>query len=166
MKKHLWILLLVLNLLFLIGATIILKHFYNNVYRAIYFCYMTLFSTGIAVRVLLNDYSRLSPKKLGIKTQRIFLLVSCVLTVLSYSLFLAFLPKYTVQEAYSIIISDPSYASAEVTEMEIACITQNHGNPFVVNGYTFQCVSKESPNGRIYFDPVSGLYNYWKESEL
>lgn len=153
-KKIIGTLIILLNITSIIGSFIISDKYYNNVYHISFFINLSGLSIIISYLYLINAKPRFFKKYFR---RSILLALSSILTVASYILFFVYLPKYTVQDAYTIITSDTRFMSDTFTN--ITPLKPNtmitSGNPFAEYAYRFLWEHNEITDW-IYFDPING----------
>jgi len=151
MKKIICILIILFNLVFIIGAINIKYKYYNNVYRIDDIIELGAVSLTMIIPCLFNIKPRILKKHLN----NILLVISGIITITIYILFFMFLPKYTVQDAYTIVTSDPRFVSDSINLYIPTRISDKHSNTFAGYGYSF-IWEHDKITDVIYFDPIDG----------
>lgn len=157
-KKFICAILIILNIIFIIGAIIIKHKYYGNVYRIDFIFALSVFSLITSYLYLANAKPRFF-KEFFQKyfNKSILIALSGTFTVTIYILFYVFLPKYTVQDAYTIVTSDTRFISGNITNITPYKPKKmdKHGNPFAGYAYRFLWEHNEITEW-IYFDPMNG----------
>lgn len=162
-KRIVCILLVALNILFDIIAVRISSKFYNGTYQLMTFVRLGELVIFISAMSFFNAKIRFLDAERSINVHRFLLVICSIITISIYILFLIFLPKYTVQEAYSIIKADPRFESSEIIRTREACRLEKHNNPFCEFGYTFFSNIDLSSRKRILFNPNNGSIHIFTE---
>lgn len=153
MRKSISISLIFVNIIYVIITVMIVIRLYNKVYR------ITPLQTTSLIIIGISTYGLI--KKISRRLQNIILTVSCVITVIISIIFVVFLPPYTVNAAHEILAEDPMLEDGFIVHRKGACLTEKHGNPFAGYGYTFEYLKDGNASAKIYFDPITGDYNYF-----
>lgn len=162
--KILFIIIFLTNLIFIITAVFIQNKYYFKVNRIDYFIAFGDFSAVISLVCLFSKESPTFRKHL----KNIILTICSILTVAVSISFFLLLPKYTIQDAYIIVSSDPRFQTGTITNytsISPVRISDRYKNPLIEFAYTFLWQQTESTE-LIIFDPVDGAISLYDKTPI
>jgi hypothetical protein len=145
---------IILYILYMSVTSYINIKYYDKRYQVdSYFISISFYIAGIC---LYYTWRNVAPKRKWLIP--VMISIGCVFTITSYTLFFVYLPKYTLEEAYTIIKQDPKFKYADISHNAVGYFINDNKNPFVEFDYTFEVKNDDNSIDRMFFDPVSGDY--------